>query len=215
MSFVENAAGEIVGGVVGGLVTLFAVSLWRKFRTFQLHYLDPKDCLTAEHISEYTAVRTDKGRCYFRLRLRPRVGLRLEKYSFAFFDKGKLPWTAGRRRSTHDAIIYKACYFNSHTQQFHDANLKVFEQGSYTEQPLLSLSGGSCAYFELYAEIGEALQSWEGILSFQIHYERDGNPEKRDLRTKFLVGANDKPSGKKILRAAPPPHVPRLGDCQA
>ncbi|OGO01095.1 MAG: hypothetical protein A2Y72_04860 [Chloroflexi bacterium RBG_13_53_26] len=220
MAFLENAGGEVIGGIVGGIVVLSAVSLWYKFRTFQLYYLDPQESPTAEHMREYTAVRTNTGLCLFRIRLRPRLGLELEKYSFAFFDRGKLPWLVGRRRSTDDAKIYMMRYFSSNDQQFHDAGLRIFKnEGSCTEQPLLSLSGGSCTYFELGAEISDALKSWEGILSFQIHYTRDGNPEKRNVRTKFLVRANDKSTpfrsvGKKILKATPIPRVSHMRDSQ-
>ncbi len=210
MALLENASGEVIGGIVGGLVVLYFTSLWYKFRTFQLYYLDTKESLTAEHMSEYTAMRTEVGHCRFRIRLRPRIGLQLEKYSFVFFDRGKLPWLVGRRRSTEDARVCRMRYFNHNDRRFHDATLKNFDnEGSYAEK-LLSLPGGSCTYFELDAEISNALKSWEGILSFQIYYERDGNPEKKNVRTKFFVRANDKTRtlrsiGKKILRATPIP----------
>lgn len=216
MAFLENAGGEIIGGIVGGLVVLFAASLWYKFRTFQLYYLDPQENLAAEHMREYTAIRTEVGNCCFRIRLRPRIGLSLEKYDFAFFDRGKLPWLVGKRRSTNDAKVYKMLHFSHHDKQFHDTKLDIDNEGSYAEH-LLSLSGGNCTYFELYAEIGNALKSWEGILSFQIHYERDGNPEKKNIRTKFLVRANDKARtirsiGKKLLKVTPISQVSHMED---
>ena len=99
-------------------------------------------------------------------------------------------------------------YFDANDRQFHDANLRVYDnEGSYAERPLLPLPGGSCAYFELYVEINEVLKSWEGILSFQIQYERDGNPDKSNVRTKFIVREDNKARtfrsiGKKILRAS-------------
>lgn len=213
MAFLENAGADVIGGIVGGIVVLCAVSFWYNFRSFQLLYLDPKEKPTAEHMREYTAVRTNTGRCCFRIRLRPRLGLELEKYNFAFFDRGRLPWQVGRRRSTKDIRISRMCTYNHHDQRFHDATLETGEEGSSSGDVLLSLPGGSCTYFELEAEISDTLKSWEGILSFQIHYTRDGNPDKRNVRTKFLVGANDeviplRSFGKKILNATPIPQVP-------
>lgn len=206
MTFLENAGAEIIGGMVGGLTVLFATVLWYKFRTFQLHYLDCKESITAEHMREYTALRTGVGRCSFRVMIRPRRGLTLTGYSFAFFDRGKLPWSHGERRNTKDVKVCKMRYFNTHTRDFHDANLKIIDdEGSYTEQPLLSLAAGSRAYFELDVEVSNALESWEGILSFQLHYERDGNPDKKNVRTKFFVRPPNKRRPfrsifKKVLR---------------
>ena len=206
MAFLENASAAIIGGMAGGFIVLFAMGLWYKFRTFQLYYLDPKENLMAEHMQEYTALRTDVGLCSFHVRVRPRRGLILTAYNIAFFDKGCLPWLHGKRRSINDIKVYNMRYCDSRTRDFHDSNLQILDDdGSYTEQPTLSLASGSSTFFELDVEVGNILNSWEGILSFQFYYERDGNPDKKNVRTKFFVSSPNKRRpvrciGKKVLR---------------
>jgi hypothetical protein len=220
MAFLENVGVEIIGGIVGGGVVLSAPYLWSRFRTFQLRYLSPQEEITAEYMHEYTAVRTNTKVSRFRIRLRPRIGLEIERYNFSFFDRGKLPWLVGRRRSTDEIRIRTVRRHSSNDGQFHDAGLRVLKDGGSSIEHALALSGGSCTFYELEAEVSEALKSWEGILSFRIEYRRHGNLDKRNVRTKFLVAPNDKAStplcslGKKILNATPIPQVPHMEGSQ-
>jgi hypothetical protein len=216
VSFLSTIAAEAIGGLIvsGGIVTLCIRFVDQRFRAFQLYYLDPNDPLTPEHKNECTAIRTNAGHYRFRISLTPRRGLEILDCSFAFFDKGILPCTVGRRRNVNDAKISKMLYMNHKDGKFYDANLEIIDKNencSVPKQlPTLPLSGGTCTYYELEAEVSEILKSWEGILSFRIEFKRDDTHDKRCVRTKFLVANNKTRSplrsrGKKILNAMPIP----------
>ncbi len=198
---------EIASFFILLVFTTGAILRWVKGRygIFELRYLDPTEPLKAEHMQEYTAVRTDVGSSYFRITIRPRIGVALTKYSIAFFNKGWLPWLHGRRRSTNEIKIYKMRYNSS--GKFCDAKLQMLDdEGSYSEEPCKVLAGGNRECYEFYVDVHNSLKAWEGILSFQLHFERDGNPDRRNVRTKFFVRASNRRRPirsifKKVLKA--------------
>jgi len=213
MAFLENAGAEVIGGVIGGLVVLYAGSLWFKFSTFQIRFLSHTEPITAEHAGEHTALRTDVGTSVFNVCIKPRKGIELEKYGFAFFEKGKLPWLVGRRCSTENAEITQMRFFNDRNRTWEDAPLtKYYNEGCFAEKPILNLAGGSRAYYALEVRVASSLKSWEGVLSFKLFYQRDGNPETKKVRTKFFVRSPDKHRPmrslfKKVLKCEPTPLI--------
>lgn len=208
MAFFENVGAEVIGGIIGGLVVLFAGSIWYRFRTFEMRFINPKETITAENMRTYTALRTETGECYFRIILRPRRGMTLKKGSFAFFEKGRLPWLVGRRRSTNEAKIKDVRCFDHDNKKFKDENFvkSTDNDNSSVTFPEIDLPPKTCTYLECYAEINDSLKSWEGILGFKIHFERDGNPDQKYVNTKFFVRASDQKRPlrsifKKVLKA--------------
>lgn len=192
MGFLENASAEMLGGIMGGLVVLVFLSAWNKIRLFEIRCFSPSELITAEHIQTCTALRTNVGCCTARLRIRPRRGMELEQYDFAFFDRGWLPWLVGRRRNTPEVRVLNMRYVSDNSRVFHDSGLRVIEgEGSHSGTPMVSLAAGNCLYLEIDICVAETLKMWEGVLSLQLHYQRDGNPERQNVRMKFFVRPPD------------------------
>jgi hypothetical protein len=195
MAFVQNAGAGITIGIIGGLVLLSTAYLWYKYGIFSLKFLNPEGNIEAEDMVEYTAIRAEVGQSNFKIKLRPRIGLDISEIGFAFFDKGKLPWLVGKRRVSKEAVVYDVNHPSI-------GALTIDDEGSYVNVGI-PLTGGSDTYIDLFVRISNKLNPWEGVLSFQIHYKRGGNPVKRNVRTKFIVNEIRpvRSIGKKILKA--------------
>ncbi|MFC1980890.1 hypothetical protein ACFLVN_01420 [Chloroflexota bacterium] len=219
-AFWQNVSGEVIGGIFGGLVVFSAALLWYKYRTFRIRFLSTEGRLTAEHMRQYTAIRADIGLATFRVIIIPRIGVDLVSYNFAFFDRGKLPWLVGRRRSTNDIKVTGMRYYNGRLRKWVKVDLENSDnEGITSDQPSFSLASGSRAYYDLDTRIANTLKEWEGVLSFKLFFQRGGNPEAKSVRTKFFVRASDKQRPmrsifKKVLKCEPTKSIPDIGDYQ-
>ncbi len=218
-SFWQNLSTETIGGIVGGGIVFILGSLLIRLRIFTIRFVSPTEHITPEQRGEHTAVRADVGTSVFGMCIKPRMGVELTAYGFAFFDRGKLPWLVGRRRSE-NAKITKMRFKNDYTRKWEDTPLNYYDnEGSYSDLPLLSLAGGRRAYYELEVQIASLPKPWEGVFRVLLFYERDGNPETKFIRTKFFVRPSDKRRPvrsvfKKVLKCEPAPSVPDKEGCQ-
>ncbi len=204
MAFIQNAGANVIGGVVGGLVVLFAIGFWYKFRTFKLRYLNPEESLTAENMRQYTAIRMDVGEYVTRISIRPRQGMILDAIGIAFFDCGLLPWKAGRRRSNRDILANSLRYFDDNDSWI-TPEFKVKKEYSVVELPKLRFDSHSRRIFEITFNVTDAVKSWQGVLGFQMFFTRGGDPDRKNINTKCIIYAPEKKRpfraiGKRILR---------------
>ncbi|MEW6142597.1 MAG: hypothetical protein AB1597_05485 [Chloroflexota bacterium] len=209
MAFLENAGAEVIGGILGGLVVAFGIAIWHRFRTFEIRFYDSNESIAAENMKVYTAVRTDVGKSVFNVSIKPRLGMELKQYGFAFFDRGKLPWLIGCRRVPSEICVTDMGYYDDNARKFENVNLTCYEnEGSFASGPMTRTAAGTRRHLQLTVIVASSLKMWEGILSFKLFYDRDGNPETKHIRTKFFVRPPNKRKPihslfKKVLRCYP------------
>ena len=212
MAFIQNAGAEVIGGIVGGLVVLFATGFWYKFRTFELRYINPQEDIKPEKMQRFTAVRMDVGEYVARIIIRPRKGMTLNAMGIAFFDPSWLPWKAGERRSNKDILASEFSYLDINGNWI-SPELQKTEHYTYVKLPDLRLASHSQRVFEIVIKASNAVQSWQGVLGFQMHYTLGGDPDRKNVNTKCIVCS---PENRRPLRAVGKRifHLPSKGEVE-
>ena len=216
MAFIQNVGAEVISGIVGGLVVLFAAGFWYKFRTFELRYLNPNETFKQENIREYTAIQVGVGEYIVRMHIRPRKGMILTGFAVTFFDTGWLPWKVGDRRSNKDVFANALRYLNKY-EEYEDIPLSKVKGYSYADLPNIHAASKSRIIFEIDIVTTDALKLWQGILGISILYNSDGNPNRKNVNTKCIISEPTKKIpfraiGKKVLKYPYPKRQKSVSD---
>lgn len=194
----NSVSAEIIGGVVGGLAVAltFALVPWyrNKYKRFTLRYLNPNESLTAENMLYKTALGIPShSSSIISIHIRPHIGLVLDDFSVAFFDPprfplGLLPDRVGRRRQPSD-ICVEHSRFQLRNGKFSFCQLRTEKESITISNLGQRLYEEESRVLELYVSTSDVMKRWRGILGIRVLYHYNGNPGKRDIRTKVFVRA--------------------------
>jgi len=186
---------EIIGGAIGGIIVVIAAAMlpwaFHKFGRFDLRFLDPSETVTPEGMKRSIGIGIPVGESVINLSLRPRMGIKLHRIVFSFFDNRNYPmrlWppvTGRRHPTTQIKVVSLRERQNDGTWIEHSSEPRADEAVAFEFEQ--EFSEGSRRVFEIKLLATESMKEWNGILGTQIHYYHSGNLAMRNVNAKVFV----------------------------
>ena len=171
-----------IGGVTSGIVVVILGALvawcWDRFARFELRFLDPEEPIDAEGMKKSIAIGIPAGDSVVRFGFRPRIGIRLELANFAFFNNRRFPWrlgptAVGRRRDPSEVSV-SSLKFRRDDGEWDNIPVESRHDQAMVASVGQGLKENKRTVFELGLRASQSMGNWDGIMSFQLHYEHVG-----------------------------------------